>query len=109
PQDAGWAHSGEWRAGVHFPAIKPIETAARAFHRLAHGADPKSSAPVAAAVIEDVDGAAGLWINDAIEHSGCRVVVGQSAPPGNQQSSTPARRKRAALFWRRPASEHSPP
>src|SRR5262249_58212370 len=88
---------------AQMPALKRIEKAARAFHRLAHGADQKSSAPVAAAVIEDVDGAAGLWINDAIELSGCRVVVGQSAPPGNQQSSTHARRKRAELFWRRPA------
>src|SRR5262249_26396330 len=52
---------------VQMSALKPIEKAARAFHRLAHGADPKSSAPVAAAVIEDVDGAAGLWINDAID------------------------------------------
>src|SRR6266516_2870139 len=85
--------------------LQSIKAAARALHRLAHGADPKSSAPVAAAVIEDVDGAAGLWINDAIEHSACRVVVGQSAPPGNQQSSTHARRKRAELFWRRPAFE----
>src|SRR5215467_10896570 len=68
--------------GVQMPALKPIEKAARALHRLAHGADPKSSAPVAAAVIEDVDGAA-----------------------GNQQSSTHARRKRAELFWRRPAFE----
>src|SRR5215469_6056287 len=44
--------------GVQMSALESIEEATRALHRLAHGADPKSPAPVAATVIEDVDRAA---------------------------------------------------
>src|SRR5215468_5932438 len=91
--------------GVQMSALKSIEEATRTLHRLAHGADPKSPAPVAATVIEDVDRAAGLRINNAIELSACRIVMGEATPPGNQQSSAHAWRKRTELFWRRPAFE----
>src|SRR4029077_21059538 len=90
---------------VQMSALKSIEKAARALHRLTHGADPKPPPPVATAVIEDVDRAASLRINDAIELSACRIVVGESTPPCNQQSLAYTWRKRAELFWRRPAFE----
>src|SRR5712691_8342786 len=67
--------------GVQMSALKSIEAAALALHRFAHGADPKSPAPVAASVIEDVDRAAGLRIDDAIELSACRIVVSEAARP----------------------------
>src|SRR5215468_8511273 len=90
---------------VQVSALQSIEGTARALHRFTHGADPKPPPPVATTVIEDVDCTAGLRINDAIELSACRIVVGKATPPCNQQSLAHTRRKRAELFWRRPAFE----
>src|SRR5262252_3945884 len=90
---------------VQVSALQSIEGTARALHRFTHGADPKPPPPVATTVIEDVDRAAGLRINDAIELSAYRIVVGEATPPCNQQPWAHTRRKRAKLFWRRPAFE----
>lgn len=89
--------------GIKMSTLKSIETAARALHRLSHRANPKSPVPVTAAVIEYVDRATVLRIDDPIERSARGIVVSEFAAPGDQQSATRARRERAELFRWRPA------